>query len=251
MVNNIEQQAHALTPLLTTPLSSSSYPRFPFLTLLISGGHTMILLALSNTRFKLLATTVDEAVGRTIDKVARNLGLEWKGRAPGAALEAFCRDGIPGVRDEDLPKIDSFKIPFNNVLSFSFSGLHSMLDRYILKHGVIPATQNDVAVASNPNYDPRKGGRIDLKRIPILPDAHRLAVARAFQDAAISQLESKVILALEWCSKNRATIVQEMSALGAGHGNISETNELLVSHIVVSGGVASNAYLRKRFVSYL
>ncbi len=54
-----DQQAHALTSLLT----ESDPPKFPFLTLLVSGGHTLLLLAYSPTRFKILATTVDSAIG--------------------------------------------------------------------------------------------------------------------------------------------------------------------------------------------
>lgn len=54
-----EQQAHALTPFLT----ESEPPRFPFMTLLLSGGHTLLLLARSETSFKILATTHDESIG--------------------------------------------------------------------------------------------------------------------------------------------------------------------------------------------
>lgn len=53
------QQAHALTPLLTEP----NPPEFPFLTLLVSGGHTLLVLTYSPTSFKILATTQDAAIG--------------------------------------------------------------------------------------------------------------------------------------------------------------------------------------------
>lgn len=130
----LRKQAHALTPLLTSP--PPSVPTFPFLTLLVSGGHTLLLLASSIRRFKILATTRDEAVGRTIDKVARDLHLKWDGRAPGAALEAFCRNGLADSVDksEQLPAIQPFKIPLKGELAFSFSGLHSSVDRYIEMH---------------------------------------------------------------------------------------------------------------------
>lgn len=52
-------QAHALTPSLT----EVEPPRFPYLTLLLSGGHTLLLLARSETSFKILATTHDESIG--------------------------------------------------------------------------------------------------------------------------------------------------------------------------------------------
>jgi hypothetical protein len=53
------QQAHALTPLLTEP----DPPEFPFLTLLVSGGHTLLLLATSSSQFKIIADTVDNSIG--------------------------------------------------------------------------------------------------------------------------------------------------------------------------------------------
>ncbi|KAL1945590.1 hypothetical protein VTO73DRAFT_1592 [Trametes versicolor] len=67
-------QAHALTP--------SSRPQFPFLTILVSGGHTLLLLASSPKSFRILATSLDESIGSAYDKVARPLRrhLRW-GRA--------------------------------------------------------------------------------------------------------------------------------------------------------------------------
>jgi len=187
-------QAHALTPLLTSP--SDSLPRFPFLTLLISGGHTLIVLADSLNSFKILATTVDESIGRAYDKVARMLGLEWGSKGYGAALEAFCAAGIQkfGVPvQEDLPPV-SFPSP--GKLSFSYSGPHSNIERYI--HS-------------------RSG-------MEHLDEQARWKLALAFQQAAVGQLEEKVELGLKWCYRN-------------GHP---------VNDLVVSGGVASNKYLRER-----
>ena len=61
----------------------------------------MLLLALSHRRFRILASTVDEAVGATVDAAARAVRVRWKGQAPGAALEALARDGLPGLVEED------------------------------------------------------------------------------------------------------------------------------------------------------
>ncbi|CDO76685.1 hypothetical protein BN946_scf184677.g5 [Trametes cinnabarina] len=67
-------QAHALTPLLTSP--PSELPQFPFLTLLVSGGHTLLLLASSRTSFRILATTLDESIGNAYDKSRPKWSLE-------------------------------------------------------------------------------------------------------------------------------------------------------------------------------
>ncbi|KAI3617156.1 hypothetical protein CBS9595_003065 [Malassezia furfur] len=77
-------RAHALTPLLT----ETTPPAFPFLTLLVSGGHTQLVLAHSLHHFQILATTLDDSVGNTFDKFARALDLGWQS-APGALVEAL------------------------------------------------------------------------------------------------------------------------------------------------------------------
>ncbi|KAG6857286.1 hypothetical protein H0H87_007120, partial [Tephrocybe sp. NHM501043] len=118
-------QAHALTPLLTSP---SHHPQFPFLTLLVSGGHTLLLLATSPTRFRILATTPDESIGRAFDKVSRLLNVPWAGASPGAALDAFCDSPGPPTPDSVLPP---FPRPFRGQLAFSFSSLHSHVERYL------------------------------------------------------------------------------------------------------------------------
>lgn len=180
------QQAHALTPLLTTPDIS-----FPFLTLLISGGHTLLLLARSRTSFQTLATTPDESVGNVFDNVSKMLKIPWGKLGPGAALEQFCLDGDHHQLPEITPPLPSGQ---PGKLAFSYSGLHSSVERYIAAHN----------------------GDLDAPT--------KLALARAFQAAAVSQLEQKVLLALHRCRQNG----------------------VIIRDIVVSGGVASNKFLRQR-----
>jgi N6-L-threonylcarbamoyladenine synthase len=182
----IHQQAHALTPLLTTPDIS-----FPFLTLLISGGHTLLLLARSRRSFQTLATTPDESIGNAFDKVSKMLKIRWGKLGPGAALEQFCLTG----EDQQLPKITP-KLPRGQPgkLAFSYSGLHSAVERFIAA----------------------RDGDLD--------GLTKLALARAFQTAAVSQLEEKLLLGLHWCRQNG----------------------IVIRDIVVSGGVASNKFLRRR-----
>ena len=69
LVGAHHMQAHALTPM----ISEAVPPAFPFLTLLVSGGHTLLLLARSESRFKILATAKDESIGMSFDKAARDL----------------------------------------------------------------------------------------------------------------------------------------------------------------------------------
>ena len=187
-----QKQAHALTPILTC---LSNPPKFPFLTLLVSGGHTLLLLASSTTQFQILATTTDESIGRVFDKVSRLLALPWSSKGPGASLEEFV--AASPVEDDLAPSMPRI---MPGVLGFSYTGLHSVIERFVTD----------------------RGGAVAMD------SATKRAVANAFQTAAINQLEEKVGLALRWCRDR-------------GHR---------VRHLVVSGGVASNSYLRDRCVRF-
>lgn len=89
--------------------------KFPALTLLVSGGHTELLLVKDHMQIELLGTTLDDAVGEAYDKVARLLGLSYPG---GPVVDKLAHLGKPTYT---LPKPFLKNEPFN----FSFSGLKS------------------------------------------------------------------------------------------------------------------------------
>lgn len=94
---------------------------FPLLALVVSGGHTELVLMEGDYKFKVLGTTRDDAIGESFDKVARVLGLPYPG---GPNVEKYAAQGKPTY---DLPK------PMDNdELDFSFSGLKSAVIN--LKH---------------------------------------------------------------------------------------------------------------------
>ena len=217
-------------------------PTFPFLTLLISGGHTLIVLVLGPQSFRILASTVDEAVGAVIDAAARSVRVKWDGLAPGAALEVLARDGLAGVQEQDIPVNQRPNLPFHGELKFSFAGLHSWVDRYVLTHGqpLVPGQEGEQSdlIWQDPNT--RK-----LHKTLYLSNPHRVAVARVFQDAAFRMLEDKVVLALKHCDPERYKLPKTQrgrtEALGLG--------TVPIKHVVVSGGVGSNLTFRARYVS--
>lgn len=87
---------------------------FPLLALVVSGGHTELVIMEDHYQFKVLGTTLDDAVGECFDKVARVLDLPYPG---GPNVEKYAKEG---EHTYDLP------IPMNNdELNFSFSGLKS------------------------------------------------------------------------------------------------------------------------------
>jgi N6-L-threonylcarbamoyladenine synthase len=88
----------------------------PFLCLLASGGHTMLLDVRSHEEYECIGTTLDDAAGEAFDKGARLLGLGYPG---GAALDRAARDGDPSVFAFPVARVPSF--------DFSFSGLKTAL----------------------------------------------------------------------------------------------------------------------------
>jgi N6-L-threonylcarbamoyladenine synthase len=105
---------HHLEGHLLSPFMSADPPEFPFVVLLVSGGHTQLMRVDGVARYALLGETQDDAGGEAFDKTAKLLGLGYPG---GPALSALAEKGRPGRYRLPRPMIDS------GDLDFSFSGL--------------------------------------------------------------------------------------------------------------------------------
>ena len=105
---------HHLEGHLLSPLLGSSAPQLPFVALLVSGGHTQLMLVKEIGQYQLLGETVDDAAGEAFDKTAKLLGLDYPG---GAALSALAEKGQTGRFDLPRPMLHS------GDFDFSFSGL--------------------------------------------------------------------------------------------------------------------------------
>ncbi|RUS33222.1 glycoprotease family-domain-containing protein [Jimgerdemannia flammicorona] len=198
-------EAHALTARLTTPICQTTSnspttdpysPSFPFLTLLISGGHTLLLLAHSLNTYTKLGTTLDDAVGEAIDKTSRLLRLPWATMGPGAALEIAAARGNPDRFGPRLP------IPMNmgsrsKEIFFSFSGIKAAVARLVEKE-------------------------VDLESARDVDD-----LAAAFQGVCIDHLVRKTALAIERC---RGEMGIQLSSLVVSGGVAS--NEVVRSRCV-------------------
>ncbi len=102
-------EGHLLAPMLETPA-----PAFPFLCLLVSGGHTQLVAVAGLGQYQLLGESIDDAAGEAFDKTAKMLGLGYPG---GPALAALAQQG-------DASKVDLPRPMMNrDTLDFSFSGL--------------------------------------------------------------------------------------------------------------------------------
>lgn len=111
-VNHLEGHIYALT-------ANGPQLRFPYLVLIVSGGHTEIVLVESEFKYKTLGRTLDDACGEAFDKVAKLMGLPYPG---GPYIEKHAKQGQIGSID--------FPIPHPKGLDFSYAGLKTAVLYY-------------------------------------------------------------------------------------------------------------------------
>src|SRR5262245_57176865 len=124
-------EAHLLSPLLARPA-----PVFPFVALLVSGGHTQLMRVTAVGDYELLGETLDDAAGEAFDKCAKLLGLGYPG---GPALAKLATQGTPG----------RFRLPRpmerSGDLDFSFSGLKTAVLTVTRERTLDAAARADLA----------------------------------------------------------------------------------------------------------
>lgn len=130
-VNHME--AHLLAPFL-----EDNSLEFPFLALLVSGGHTQIIEATEIGRYRVLGETVDDAVGEAFDKVAKILKLPYPG---GPSLAKLAEQGNPARFSFPRPMVG------HQGLNFSFSGLKTFASNCFRENGDDGQTRADIALA--------------------------------------------------------------------------------------------------------
>ncbi|KAK3160661.1 hypothetical protein QOZ80_1BG0062660 [Eleusine coracana subsp. coracana] len=184
-------EAHALVSRLV-----NKELNFPFLALLISGGHNLLVLAHDLGQYVQLGTTIDDAIGEAYDKSARWLGLDMR-KGGGPALEELALEGNP--------EAVKFRVPMrqHKDCNFSYAGLKTQVRLAIESRCV-----EDIPISSASEEDRQS----------------RADIAASFQRVAVLHLEERCQRAVEWALKIEPSI----------------------RHFVVSGGVASNKYVRTR-----
>jgi N6-L-threonylcarbamoyladenine synthase len=121
-VNHLE--GHALSPRLVDPGLG-----FPYLLLLVSGGHCQLLEVRGVGDYRRLATTIDDAAGEAFDKAAKLLGLPYPG---GPAIEGLAQSGLPAAVPLPRPLVGSAEP------HFSFAGLKSAVQRAVASGDYAP-----------------------------------------------------------------------------------------------------------------
>ncbi|MFA6971160.1 MAG: tRNA (adenosine(37)-N6)-threonylcarbamoyltransferase complex transferase subunit TsaD [Gallionella sp.] len=127
-------EGHLLSPLLSDPA-----PEFPFVALLVSGGHTQLMRVDGVGQYQLLGETLDDAAGEAFDKSAKLLGLGYPG---GPALAKLAASGRPGLYKLPRPMLHSGN------LDFSFSGLKTAVLTLVRQSDDNAQTRADIAYAT-------------------------------------------------------------------------------------------------------
>ena len=182
---------HHMEGHLLAPMLEDNAPEFPFVALLVSGGHTMLVRVDGIGKYQLLGESVDDAAGEAFDKTAKLLGLDYPG---GPALSKMAQQGEHGRFVFPRPMTD------RPGLDFSFSGLKTAtataIRKYISDHGE-------------------------------MDEQTHADIAYAFEDAVVNTLAIKCKRALKQCELNRLVIAGGVSANSALRRKLDEVTKKL------------------------
>ncbi|KAK7514758.1 glycoprotease family protein [Phyllosticta citriasiana] len=249
--------AHALTPRLASALTHKSdadgsgptgqnapavEPQFPFLSLLVSGGHTLIIRSDSLETHHVLGSTTDRAIGQCLDRAGRlivpqNLVDDWGDAMYARLLECFAFPNGPEDYDYSPPKnrgeeigkrVTSWGWGFQAPMGASPAGLKAFsMDMSFA--GTLTSVENFIRFGLNKDTGrlskmPRAAGDVS--------EDERRCMAREIMRITFEHLASRVVLALQDIAKTNPELAQSLP-------------------VVVSGGVASNMYMRRVLSEFL
>ncbi|MGY8903479.1 MAG: tRNA (adenosine(37)-N6)-threonylcarbamoyltransferase complex transferase subunit TsaD [Burkholderiales bacterium] len=166
---------HHLEGHLLSPFLSSDPPQFPFVALLVSGGHTQLMRVDGVGAYALLGETIDDAAGEAFDKCAKLLGLPYPG---GARLAQLAQQGDPLVFKLPRPLLHS------GDLDFSFSGLKTAVLTQVRK----------------------------IEMAGVLSEQHKADMAAATQAAIVEVLVKKSLAAVQVCGVQRLVVAGGVGA---------------------------------------
>jgi len=182
---------------------------FPYLALLVSGGHTSLYLAEALGQYRVLGITRDDAAGEAFDKVAKILGLGYPG---GRVIDQLARQGDPLAIRFPRARLKSTRAtrPFD----FSFSGIKTAVWLYVRDHGAAPPMHPNIAASFQEavvdmllDTTFAAAQQLDVGRLVIAGgvSANSRLRERALADGSVLGLEV-VIPSLQYCTDNAAMI---------------------------------------------
>lgn len=164
---------HHMEGHLLAPLMGANPPAFPFVSLLVSGGHTLLIAARGVGQYEILGESIDDAAGECFDKAAKMLSLPYPG---GPNIAKLAETGNPNAYDLPRPML-------HRGLDFSFSGMKT-------------AVHNLIKDTAGSDSDPKV----------------RADIAASFQHAMVDTLVKKSVKALKQADMSRLVIAGGVSA---------------------------------------
>lgn len=186
---------HHMEGHLLAPLMGANPPAFPFVSLLVSGGHTLLIAAHGIGQYEILGESIDDAAGECFDKAAKMLGLPYPG---GPNIAKLAETGNP----------DAYSLPrpmLHRGLDFSFSGMKTAV------HNLIKDTPCSGGSGNVADSDPQV----------------RADIAASFQHAVVDTLVKKCVKALKQVEMSRLVIAGGVSA----NSHLRETLEAELAKI--------------------
>ncbi|WP_372828951.1 tRNA (adenosine(37)-N6)-threonylcarbamoyltransferase complex transferase subunit TsaD [Psychrobacter maritimus] len=171
---------HHMEGHLLAPLMGANPPAFPFVSLLVSGGHTLLIAAHGIGQYEILGESIDDAAGECFDKAAKMLGLPYPG---GPNIAKLAETGNQNAYDLPRPML-------HRGLDFSFSGMKTAV------HNLIKDTPCSGDSGNSSASDPQV----------------RADIAASFQHAVVDTLVKKCVKALKQVDMNRLVIAGGVSA---------------------------------------
>ena len=207
---------HHMEGHLLAPMLEANAPAFPFIALLVSGGHSMLVNVQGIGRYEVLGESIDDAAGEAFDKTAKLLGLDYPG---GPLLAKLAEQGEPGHYKFPRPMTD------RPGLDFSFSGLKTFAANTIRDADNAPQTQANIAYAFEEAVVDtllikcrRALKQTGMKRLVIAGGVSANTHLRDKMAALMKQLNGEVFYpSLAFCTDNGAMIAYAgMQRLKAG-----------------------------------
>jgi N6-L-threonylcarbamoyladenine synthase len=158
----------------------------PFLCLLASGGHTMLLDVQEHARWSVLGSTLDDAAGEAFDKGARLLGLGYPG---GAAIDRLAREGDPAAFSFPVARLDGLDFSFSGVKTALLYAVRDLGDEAAARRADLAASYQRAIVRALVERTEEAAGRTGSERIAVVGGVAANSELRAsLPDAALAPL---------------------------------------------------------------
>jgi N6-L-threonylcarbamoyladenine synthase len=200
---------HHLEGHLLSPLLEKDAPSFPFVALLVSGGHTQLMRVSGVGKYEMMGETLDDAAGEAFDKTAKLLGLGYPG---GPALSRLAERGKSNRFELPRPMLE--QLDKHGDLNFSFSGLKTAVVTLVRQRTLDEQARADVAAAFQEAVadvlvakSRAAVARAGLDRLVVAGGVGANLRLRALLDAAAARDKFNVFYpAMEFCTDNGAMI---------------------------------------------